>query len=713
MIKTLKLTKFRKVIDDTMTFSEGLNVLRAPNEGSKTTRLEAVAYALYGTKALRDSLAQCVTWGHKESELKVELVIEAEGKDFTFKRSKAGAEVIVGGKVFVTGQSEVTAFASQLLGADAKTASSLMLADQSGLRGALDEGPTAVSGLMAKLADFALVDRIVEGMQSSLLLGADAPIREKLRAAEAEFEEAVKAMPVPHVLADFELDFKGAEQKLYSLRKQREDNEAPAYNLAADKLSAAEAAKEKRDAAVAAVDRAQERLGKAVTALDDANARVVDVDTGRIEELRKAVFDFAEALKKADAWAAFNAMPAFPDAFWEGDSDSFHAFLSNSRSLQATASDKVAEIRGQIVRAQAGKIVGGLCKVCGTDVSQRPDILEKNAAVDAEVAGYEQALAEWQGKLKAINDDVAAADAVARAARSYAAALPAIARAYVEEVNLTFPTRYKWVGGNARVDVKGFENIKAELAGLERQAEAVSRAKGEVAALTRALEQAKLDYADAAARLQNTPDVDLGPVKEVFNAASVALNQVDDLIYAAEETWAKAKAEYDAMAALMQQCLTRSNAAKERVGEYTRDIEQLGFNNTLLKKMRAIKPSVTDHLWNSVLAAVSQFFTQLRGEASVVTKDGDGFKVNGASVKSLSGSTLDVLALAVRVALTKTFIPNTSLLVLDEPAYGCDASRTAAMLGFLSSVGFKQVVLASHDELSEAVSDRVISLERL
>ena len=94
----------------------------------------------------------------------------------------------------------------------------------------------------------------------------------------------------------------------------------------------------------------------------------------------------------------------------------------------------------------------------------------------------------------------------------------------------------------------------------------------------------------------------------------------------------------------------------------------------------------------------------------MVTKDSDGFKVNGSSVKSLSGSTLDVLALAIRVALTKTFIPNTSLLILDECAAGCDKDRTANLLGFLSSVGFRQILLASHDELSESVADRVINL---
>jgi ABC-type Mn2+/Zn2+ transport system ATPase subunit len=62
------------------------------------------------------------------------------------------------------------------------------------------------------------------------------------------------------------------------------------------------------------------------------------------------------------------------------------------------------------------------------------------------------------------------------------------------------------------------------------------------------------------------------------------------------------------------------------------------------------------------------------------------------------------------VALTKTFVPHATFMTLDEPAHGCDMERTGNVLGFLSGVGFEQVLLASHDELSEAVADQVIAL---
>ena len=74
-----------------------------------------------------------------------------------------------------------------------------------------------------------------------------------------------------------------------------------------------------------------------------------------------------------------------------------------------------------------------------------------------------------------------------------------------------------------------------------------------------------------------------------------------------------------------------------------------------------------------------------------------GFTVNDVPVESLSGSTLDILGLALRCALLRTFIPRCGLLVLDEPMHGCDANRSEAMLGFLKSIGFEQTLLVSHE----------------
>ena len=94
----------------------------------------------------------------------------------------------------------------------------------------------------------------------------------------------------------------------------------------------------------------------------------------------------------------------------------------------------------------------------------------------------------------------------------------------------------------------------------------------------------------------------------------------------------------------------------------------------------------------------------------MVSKDKDGFKVNGRPVEALSGSTMDALAIAVRVVLTKTFVPHAPFIVLDEPCHGADDDRTSNILAFLAGAGFTQTILASHDPLSESVAQNVINL---
>jgi len=136
----------------------------------------------------------------------------------------------------------------------------------------------------------------------------------------------------------------------------------------------------------------------------------------------------------------------------------------------------------------------------------------------------------------------------------------------------------------------------------------------------------------------------------------------------------------------------------------------LAFNNALVKKLRTIRPLIANKLWSTVLASVSVMFSQMRGEESWVTKEKGGFCVNGQAVESLSGSTLDILGLAIRCSLLRTFLPQCGLLVLDEPCAAADASRTEAMLGFMKSVDFQQTLLVSHEDVSESIADNLIQL---
>jgi ATPase subunit of ABC transporter with duplicated ATPase domains len=137
---------------------------------------------------------------------------------------------------------------------------------------------------------------------------------------------------------------------------------------------------------------------------------------------------------------------------------------------------------------------------------------------------------------------------------------------------------------------------------------------------------------------------------------------------------------------------------------------EINFNNELLKRVRAARPVIANKLWSMVLAAVSRSFSQMRGLESVVTKDADGFKVNGQAIESLSGSTLDILGLSIRLALVRTFLPQSPFLILDEPSAACDADRTAAMLGFLVTSGFDQMLVVTHEDTTEQTASALIEI---
>src|SRR4051812_31472916 len=199
MLRKLVTKNFRKLEDNLFEFGPGLQVVRGANEAGKSTMLEAIAYALFGAKACRESLEQVVTWGKDAKSLAVELTVVFEDVEYVVTRSTRGAEVnYAGGRV--VGQGEVTAFISKMLGADAKVAGKLMLASQGGIRGTLEEGGTATIKLIESLADFEVVDYVIELIQSNLLTGPTSVAEDRLKSAQAALEVAKQAATPPNTI---------------------------------------------------------------------------------------------------------------------------------------------------------------------------------------------------------------------------------------------------------------------------------------------------------------------------------------------------------------------------------------------------------------------------------------------------------------------------------------------------------------------------------
>jgi DNA repair exonuclease SbcCD ATPase subunit len=723
MIRTLQLKCFRKHVDLNIEFSSGLNVLRGANEAGKSTVLEAALYALYGAKALRNSLAETVTWGHKESELSVFLEIEINGTRYSFSRSKAGAvcryqpDIRADAKVHelaVTGQQEVSAFAAEILGADVKTASVLMLSSQSGLRGALDDGPTAVSGLMSKLADFDLIDRILDNAGKKLLLGNEAPVRGKIDAAEAEIGMATDALPlsdeIPHARA--KVDAKQTE--LDGMIKEVNEVHAPAADAALQAYSEAKALNEKYEQKEDNIKRTLVSI-RSLTAHIEADQKIVEAAPApeRLGEARRHIEEASLHSARLEAYTKVGGLPPYPEVFWEGPVSDFNKEVERLGKEHTRIETQItAERRAlTLIRSELMDPKQGKCRVCGTVLQTAEQIEAHNAGVQAKITAKETEIAVLIQQSSAAAGEVAALQAVLTSAKPFvkvADALRNLNWPVTIEENV-YPPRISWTG-EVPVAPTSVEILQRNLRTLEHQVRDAQQAQGRIDANRASCADLQQQVERMQAELAQMALVDLEPLDKDYQEAVSRHKGMHTLIEIARSDLKGLQETLTTKERAHTEAWNRLTTARQRLSEYRTDLTALQFNNTLVKKLKALKPTITDSLWNTVLAAVSNFFSQLRGEQSVVSKDSDGFKVNGQSVDSLSGSTLDVLALAIRVALTKTFVPHAGFMVLDEPAHGCDTTRTGNVLGFLAAVGFTQTLLASHDELSEAVADKVVLL---
>ena len=170
------------------------------------------------------------------------------------------------------------------------------------------------------------------------------------------------------------------------------------------------------------------------------------------------------------------------------------------------------------------------------------------------------------------------------------------------------------------------------------------------------------------------------------------------------EAFQSLKAAFDVMMATYQ-------TGQAQLAELTRTVSEMDTNNALIKKLRQARPVLAAKLWAGLLAAISRTFSELRGVPSVVGRSADGFEVDGKPAADLSGSTLDILGLAVRISLMRAFLPGVGLLILDEPAAAMDAAREERLLAALATLDFSQVLMVSHGDTAKAVAGSVILLQ--
>lgn len=700
MLKKVELQNFRKHTDLKVCFTEGLNVIRAPNEGGKTTTLEAIAYALFGSKVLRDGLDNTVTWGQPTNSLKVTV----EYGDYVITRSKKGAEVLSMGQVFVTGQSEVTSFCEKLIGADGATAANLMFSNQMGLRGVLTNGPKATAQLIEDLGEFDLFDRIIDAAQHKLPLGAATVQADRLQRLVAEIEAL--AVPAAPDAAAHEANVQALSNSL-AAAKEAEATLVEKLAGARDAVAKMKHARSHRatlEANLAKVEGRQNDLSVERTSVE-GQATLEPCATADLEEgLRQA----QDLTARRRAWAQFQKLPQPERHSREAMDAEIVRFQADIRHADET----VRQAQTNIKVAQAKLTTSSTCGFCGQDVSQFPEVAKRNAELEAAILGEERRAAEALENKEAAERGLDNVQALFRVEDEILRGVRGIEQ-YLERDESVLPALFAWKGLPPPPPEEAEPDYAAMLAEAKRYNDAILQARTKLEMLNRQIHDLEDDRLKLVHELQGlcpVSDGTLAQAEDGLKEGEETLAEARGAIMDLQRSIDGAKADFQFAAAMHTAALEKRAQLEKQIESTKQEISALEFNNALVKKIRAARPVIGNKLWSMVLASVSTVFSQMRGENSIVSKEKDGFTVNGRSVDSLSGSTLDLLGLAIRASLVKTFVPGCPFIILDEPSAACDDSREASMMGYVAASGFKQVLLVTHSDAVESFANNLITL---
>lgn len=708
MLKSLTLKNFRQHTDRTFEFTDGLNVIRGANEAGKSGLLEGIQYAMFGVKFCREGIADMVTWGCLEATLAVTLVFEIENVTYTIYRNKAGAELRYEGG-HVTGQNEVGLFVARLLGVPLTAVSKLMMATQKDIRGTIDGGDTDAAKLIETLANLKVLDDLQDIIKGSLPCGADVAPQSRLQSAKAD-------------LATLEASAEGVDTTAIAARQQELTTLIPILDAAVKRYEAeAEplgiefgemmTIKQKYQAWANKADLLKGNRDDLLTKRDQVVVPPCP-DNGEIVLAQAALDAAKESTANLVIIAAMNALNdrLHPDV-WDGTFEDFAAAYSDSLKVEATARSDMAAYSSEVRLLESRLVTGSVCGYCAKDVSSLPDVAAKNAELTAAILGYKaqasaaQIVIAGAASEKKIYAAIAAADAIGE---KFATANAKFVRLLDTQV----PRLLQWVGPDVGSGSVSVPEAEALLANLRAQTLKHSQAAGQVSTFT-SLHEAKvaeIELHHSAMPAAPAHDVAFDELSiEIARIAAARLDASSQSSLARAEL-VNVNIELAGIVSAEKMLALRKSTLQETIDNSEKEIRDLAFNNQLVKRVREVRPLVANHLWSKVLSAVSHYFSQMRGSASVVAKTDGGFRIDGHNLKGMSGSTLDALGLAVRLALTKTFTPHVSMLVIDEPFAAMDEARTLTSLGFIAGCGFKQILLVTHEEASTANADNLITL---
>lgn len=692
-IREVTTKNFGVLADGTYNFTDGMNIIRGANEKGKSTLVEAILYGMFGSGALRGTIEDTVREGLKPADLRVVV----KYGEYTAKRSKSSASV-VGPDTKINGQSAVSEFFYDLLGVRKGSENSVLVSEQGRTAGILDGKPGQVSALIEGLADFNQIDDIVETVKEKFPSGNSKILKEMADEVDNKLAEKEAVELVSPVV--------------YLDKVRKGEAELQVMNTDLGELQASISSKEQEVIEIEAGVKLKEKIS-----VDASNtAHKLDTLKKKLEETFEASFGevddvrdevalvngWPDVVAKWDLYREVTTLGAWGGDEWEGDTDSLDAQLLNDNKKANLLTTEISETRAEIKTFERQLNSEDTCPTCGQDTAHLHE--KMNAEATVRIEELRSHLGDIKVELDEVEEDIKMMRAIQTEQNKRTKYFE-----HADDISI-LPWNLFWTTKKPVEPIRENFHVAQDLIRIAGDKERkITEAKEELPKLDVKIEETEEKLSELNEELNSTFTKDPADLKEIVTQLKKAHGEALEEYLDTEKEVKDNQKQADKLTADAKFLEKEIDNLVKEATDLSKRFKTDKHNAEILKQVRRARGKVLNRVWSNVLTMVSTTFSDLRGVESKVEKSDKGFTANGLPVHRLSGSGKSILGISLRVALREIFAPAAGFLAFDEPASDADPDRTAAIMAAVSGIR-GQVIMITHEELSDTSADNVIEL---
>lgn len=393
----------------------------------------------------------------------------------------------------------------------------------------------------------------------------------------------------------------------------------------------------------------------------------------------------------------------------------------NALAKVEKAQEEIQEKRREIVALESSiRSIESAVQVISGDHSACPTCLQKVEDVDAAVASLQKEKASLESKIKASDDSITTLEDVVATQREAEAKFQQLVEA-LEGITLLEATLEDITSriGPAKAELKTSEAELKSLERIYREAKVHEETRKDYNALlekTQTLSNQIEEIKRRLAKLKSSiPEFSQAKLNKVASELEGARSKYLALSNKAIEMRAEIKILREREAHLTEKIEAHEEAVHKHK-ELLKSVEVAANSTSVLEEFRANRiehsvPLIEGYASDLLSRFTDGKFTRLKlnhkFEASVMLADG-----TERAIGLLSGGELSAASMALRLAISMLLNGGSSqnLMILDEVLVSQDAERAELILQTIKDVCRGQVVLIAHNDSINDVVDKLVSL---